>query len=145
MQVQFSYNKSDERQIFKELVSGTTLNGTLRDESSIISPSILFESADVMRYNFCYIPQWQRYYFVRNITSFRTNLYLVELECDVLMSFKNDIANFEVVVDKQTMSKNGDEYIDDGSLVCDNYMFNRVYNFSSGFNNSPEYILITAG
>lgn len=145
MQVQFSYNKSDERQIFKELVSGTTLNGTLRDESSIISPSILFESADVMRYNFCYIPQWQRYYFVRNVTSFRTNLYLVELECDVLMSFKNDIANFEVVVDKQTMSRNGDEYIDDGSLVCDNYMFNRVYNFSSGFNNSPEYILITAG
>lgn len=145
MQVQFSYNKSDERQIFKELVSGTTLNGTLRDESSIISPSILFESADVMRYNFCYIPQWQRYYFVRNITSFRTNLYLVELECDVLMSFKNDIANFEVVVDKQTMATNGDEYIDDGSLVCDNYMFNRVYNFSSGFNNSPEYILITAG
>lgn len=145
MQVQFSYNKSDERQIFKELVSGATLNGTLRDESSIISPSILFESADVMRYNFCYIPQWQRYYFVRNITSYRTNLYLVELECDVLMSFKNDIANFEVVVDKQTMSKNGDEYIDDGSLVCDNYMFNRVYNFSAGFNNSPEYILITAG
>ena len=145
MQVQFSYNKSDERQIFKELVSGATLNGTLRDESSIISPSILFESADVMRYNFCYIPQWQRYYFVRNVTSFRTNLYLVELECDVLMSFKNDIANFEVVVDKQTMSINGDEYIDDGSLVCDNYMFNRVYNFSSGFNNSPEYILITAG
>lgn len=145
MQVQFSYNKSDERQIFKELVSGATLNGTLRDESSIISPSILFESADVMRYNFCYIPQWQRYYFVRNVTSFRTNLYLVELECDVLMSFKNDIANFEVVVDKQTMATNGDEYIDDGSLVCDNYMFNRVYNFSSGFNNSPEYILITAG
>lgn len=145
MQVQFSYNKSDERQIFKELVSGISLNGSLRDDSSIISPSILFESADVMRYNFCYIPSWQRYYFVRNIKSIRTNLYLVEMECDVLMSFKNDIANFEVVVDKQTMEKNGDEYIDDGSLVCDNYMFNRIYNFSSGFNNSPEYILITAG
>lgn len=145
MQVQFSYNKSDERQIFKELVNGITINGSLRDDSSIISPSILFESADVMRYNFCYIPEWQRYYFVRNIKSIRTNIYLVELECDVLMSFKNDIANFEVVVDKQTMAKNGDEYIDDGSLVCDNYMFNRVYNFSTGFNNSPEYILITAG
>lgn len=145
MQVQFSYNKSDERQIFKELVNGITLNGSLRDDSSVISPSILFESSDVMRYNFCYIPAWQRYYFVRNVKSVRTNLYLVELECDVLMSFKNDIANFEVVVDKQTMTQNGDEYIDDGSLVCDNYMFNRVYNFSTGFNNTPEYILITAG
>lgn len=43
------------------------------------------------------------------------------------------------------MGENGDEYIDDGSLVCENVMFNRVYNFARGFNNSPEYILITAG
>ena len=43
------------------------------------------------------------------------------------------------------MNVNGDEYIDDGSLVCDNMMFNTIYNFSNGFNNSPEYILITAG
>ena len=61
------------------------------------------------------------------------------------MSFKGYISNFQVVVDKQTMSENGDEYIDDGSLVCENVMFNKVYNFARGFNNSPEYILITAG
>lgn len=145
MQLVFSYNKSDERQIYKELVTGETMEGSLRNESSIISPSILVSNNHVMRYNFCYIPEWQRYYFVRNITSTRNGLYLVELQCDVLMSFKNDIANFQVVVDKQTLSENGDEYIDDGSLVCDNMMFNRIYNFSTGFNNSPEYILITAG
>lgn len=145
MQLIFSYNKSDERQIYKELISGETMEGSLRDESSIINPVILVSNTNVMKYNFCYIPEWQRYYFVRNITSVRTNLYLIELECDVLMSFKNDIANFQVVVDKQTLDVNGDEYIDDGSLVCDNVMFNRIYNFSNGFNNSPEYILITAG
>ena len=63
MEVKFSYNKSDERQIFKTLVDGVTLEGTLRDASSIISPTIMFTSEEVMRYNFCYIPQWQRYYF----------------------------------------------------------------------------------
>lgn len=145
MQIVFSYNTSDERQIFKNLVDDLTLEGSLRDSSSIISPTILVESSAVLRFNFCYIPQFQRYYFVRNVESIRTNLYLVSLECDVLMSFKGDIANFQVVVDKQTMDSNGDEYIDDGSLVCDNYMFNRIYNFARGFNNSPEYILITAG
>lgn len=145
MQVQFSYNKSDERQIFKELINGVSLEGKLRDDSSIITPTIMFESDAVMRYNFCYIPDWQRYYFIRDIKSFRSNLYIVSMECDVLMSFKNDISNFEVVVDKQTMDSNGDEYIDDGSLVCDNYMFNRIYNFARGFNDTPEYILITAG
>lgn len=145
MEVQFSYNRSDERQIFKELDTGITLEGYLREDSSIINPVIMFKSDSVMRYNFCYIPQWQRYYFVRDINSYRNGVWIVTMECDVLMSFKNDIANFEVVVDKQTMDENGDEYIDDGSLVSDNYMFNRVYNFSHGFNENPTYILICAG
>ena len=145
MEVKFSYNKSDERQIFKTLVDGVTLEGTLRDASSIISPTIMFTSEEVMRYNYCYIPEWQRYYFVKDIQSYRNNLYVVYLECDVLMSFKNDIANFQVVVDKQTMEENGDEYIDDGSLVADNYTFKSVYNFNKGFNDHGEYILITAG
>ena len=145
MEVQLSYNQSDERQIFKELTPGVTLEGVLRDGSSIISPVITFQSAAVMRYNFAYIPEWQRYYFIRNVEVVRNGLYKVEFETDVLMSFKNDIANFQVVIDKQTEDHNGDEYIDDGSLVVDNLMFNRVYNFSNGFNNYPEYILITAG
>ena len=63
----------------------------------------------------------------------------------MLMSFKNDIGLLQVIVDKQTQFDNGDEYIDDGSLVTNANMFNRVYNFSAGFNESPEYILITAG
>ena len=145
MEVQFSYNTSDERQIFKTLKEGITLEGNLRDDSSIVNPVIMFKSDEVMKFNFCYIPKWQRYYFVRDIKSYRNDLYIVTMECDVLMSFKNDIANFQVIVDKQTLASNGDEYIDDGSLVVDNIMFNRVYNFARGFNNSPEYILITAG
>ena len=143
--VKFYYNRSDERQVFKDIIEGETLSGTLRDSSSIISPVIVFESDAILRYNFCYIPQFRRYYFIRNVESYRNQLWIVTMECDVLMSFKNDIANCQVVVDKQTMPENGDEYIDDGSLVADNYMFNTVYNFANGFNQNPTYILITAG
>lgn len=145
MEVQFSYNTSDERQIFKTLKDGITLEGSLRDDSSIVNPVIMFKSDEVMKFNFCYIPKWQRYYFVRDIKSYRNDLYIVTMECDVLMSFKNDISNCQVVVDKQTESVNGDEYIDDGSLVSDNFSFNRIYNFARGFNDNPNYILITAG
>lgn len=145
MEIKFSYNKSDERQVFKELIDGVTLTGTLKDMSSIISPVIMVTSEEVLRYNFCYIPEWKRYYYIRDIESYRKNLYIVHLECDVLMSFKNDIANFMVVVDKQSMSENGDEYIDDNSLVTENVSFNTVYNFPNGFNDNPEYILITVG
>ena len=61
------------------------------------------------------------------------------------MSFRYDISELSVVVDKQSMAKNGNEYIDDGSLVSENVMFQTVYEFPAGFNNTGEYILITAG
>lgn len=146
LELELSYNKSDERQIFKNLLDKEKLIGTLREESSLINPVIMVESNKIIRFNFCYIPRFQRYYFIRNIESYRKNLWVLTLECDVLMSFKNDISQCQVVVDKQTMRANGDEYIDDNSLVCDNYMYNTVYNFDGvGFNESPTYILITAG
>ena len=61
------------------------------------------------------------------------------------MSFKGHILQLPAVVDKQSMPENGDEYIDDSSLVTDNVMFTTVYNYPDGFNDTPELILITAG
>lgn len=145
MNIQFYYNQSDERTINKQLISGISIEGVLRNESSVINPSILLELSAPISYNYCYIPVWQRYYFVKNITSVRNNLYMVDLQVDVLMSFRNDISNYKIVIDKQTEIANSDEYIDDDSLVANSIHFTRIINFTRGFNDSPEYILITAG
>ena len=67
------------------------------------------------------------------------------MEVDPLMSFKRDVLALTVVVSKQSDVTNGDEYIDDGSLVTDNQLFKTVYNFTDGFNDTAQYILITAG
>lgn len=145
MDVVFYYNQSDDRKINKVLVPGETFVGSLRDEVSIMNPVIRFEKADVLRYNYAYIPEFQRYYAITNIVAYREGLFDVSMDVDVLMSFRNDINNFNVVVDKQSMPVNGDEYIDDGSLVSENVMFKTIYDFPNGFNDTGEYILITAG
>lgn len=145
MEVIFYYNASDDRVINKVLIGGTSFIGQARDNINIMNPIIRFDSDDVMRFNYAYIPELQRYYAVTEINIFREGLYDVSFAVDVLMSFRGDILTFPVIVDKQTMVENGDEYIDDGSLVADNIMFTRVHQFSSGFNDNPEYILITAG
>jgi hypothetical protein len=67
------------------------------------------------------------------------------MSVDVLMSFRRDILNSVAVVDKQAMQTNGDEYIDDGSLVTDNVMFTTIIEYEDGFNDDPEYVLIVAG
>ena len=70
---------------------------------------------------------------------------MVEFSVDVLMSFRGDITNFDVVAVKQSSKLNSDEYIDDGSLVTNSKTFDRIFNFPNGFNDNGQYILITAG
>lgn len=147
MDVKFYYNASDDRVVNKRLLEmdGNVFTGVPRDEISVMNPIIRFESDEILRYNYAYIPSLQRYYSIVDRTAFRQGVWDVTFAVDVLMSFRRDISDLVVVVDKQSMIANGDEYIDDGSLVSENVMFQSVYEFPNGFNNTGEYILITAG
>lgn len=145
MEVQFFYNQSDARVINKILLGGESFAGQARDIVDVMNPVVLFDTPDVLRYNYAYISELQRYYDVTNRTAFREGLWEVSFSVDVLMSFRGDINQLNVVVDKQSMISNGNEYIDDSSLVAENVMFQQVYDFPSGFNSTGEFILITAG
>ena len=52
------------------LSSPLTINGTLREESSVINPSITFniDNFDLQNYNYAYIKEFNRYYFIKDIT-----------------------------------------------------------------------------
>lgn len=145
MNVSFYYNQSDDRQINKTLIEEKVFEGTVRDNVDIMNPVVRFFSSEILRYNYCYIPDFQRYYFITSVTAVSNDIYDVSFTTDVLMSFRGEILQYPVVVYKQSQKSNGDEYIDDSSLVTDNLLFSTVYNFSRGFLDKPEYILITAG
>ena len=147
MEVQFYYNQSDSRVINKRLVEmdNNVFEGVPRGDVSVMNPVIRFESDGILRFNYAYVPELQRYYSVVDRTAFRDGVWDITFAVDVLMSFRRDIMNLSVVVDKQSMGRNGDEYIDDGSLVSENVMFQSLYEFPNGFNDTGEYILITAG
>lgn len=145
MQVDFFYNTSDSRTINKNLITGESFEGQARDEVDVMNPAIRFDTPEILKYNYAYIPELQRYYSVVNRTIFREGLWDVTFAVDVLMSFRNDILNTSVVVDKQSMIEHGDQYIDDGSLVTDNLMFTTTTEYPEGFNDTVEYVLIVAG
>ena len=145
MDIKFYYNQSDDRQINKTLVEEKVFNGTIRENVDIMHPVVRFFSPEILRYNYCYIPYFRSYYFITSINAVSNEIYDVQFTTDVLMSFRGEILQYPVIVDKQTQEVNGDEYIDDSSLVTDNLLFSTVYNFSRGFLDNPEYILITAG
>lgn len=144
MNITFYKNSSEKEKIGKSLSSGLTLSGNLRDECSITSPSILVEATSLVDYNYCYIPEFKRYYFISDIVSVRNNLWRVSLKCDVLESFKSDILNSSCIVNKQ-QNQSYSNNIDDGSYInrVDNFI--EIANYQDGFNADGEFILLTAG
>ena len=137
-------NLSEKNKIGKDLHNNLSLNGNLREESSIINPTILVEHSNLWVYNYAYIPDFNRYYFVSEITSVRNSLWRVSLKVDVLESFKNDILNLNCIVDKQ-QNQSYSNNIDDGSYINKADSFIEIANYQNGFNSSGEFILITAG
>lgn len=83
-----------------------SISGTLRDSTSITSFSVLIERTTTPDFNYVYIPVFNRYYYVTDITSVRNNLWEISLSVDVLMSYKDAILNCSAVVDRNEFDYN---------------------------------------
>ena len=135
---------SERQAIHKNLSSDTTLTGSLRGESSIISPSFLIEYSNPSGFNYCYIPEFGRYYFITNITSVRTELWRIDCAIDVLMSFKNQILALNVIVGDNT-AYDTETYMNGEPWQTLVKTKTDVIMFPSGLLEDGEYILITSG
>lgn len=137
---------SERERIGKTLSNSLTLTGTLRGESSVINPSFMIESTNPSAYNYCYISEFGRYYFIDNITSIRNSLWRIDCKVDVLMSFKDSILNLNVIVsDLSSGEPDVSTYIDGSPWVPTVKCKTDIINFPSGLLEDGEYILITSG
>lgn len=145
MDLRLYYTSDENNKINKALSNALILTGTMRDSSSIINPVILVEGSSFGGYNYAYIPQFDRYYFIKGITNYRNNLWILELECDVLMSFKSSILNMHCIF-IETESAGADRYLADSRVwVAKVKDKTDIISFPNGLLENGEYILITAG
>lgn len=141
MDITFYVNNDERIRLVKSLKDGVILNGSLRDSSSIMKPVIMVER-DVTGYNYCYIEEFGRYYYVNDVTIYRRNMFIVSLECDVLMSWSDEIKELSGVVSRLT---SGSQYAS-RDVVTDVRTEHRVIEFSdSPFTENGSYILVAKG
>lgn len=146
MNIALFKNLSDRNRITKTIRGGIGFSGTLREESNVISPTITIETDEnLSEFNYAYITEFGRYYYIEEMTVVRHNLWQLSLAVDVLMSFRSDLVNVIGIVDKQENTRNGSPYIDDNSLVVSSERFTQTISFPAGFSATPYYILATAG
>lgn len=125
----------------KTISDKVELVGALRDASSIIAPSILIQSNPI-GYNYAYIPEFGRYYYIKNITAFRKGAYIVDLKCDVLMSFKDEILEMSGIVSRLTT---GSPYVQRDVLCKVTETHKRIDFPATPFTRNGTYILIAKG
>ena len=78
----------------KTLTNETILNINLKRDTDIIRPKIPLAKSgvlDLKTFNYAYIPDLNRYYFINVVESINNNVDVLYLEVDVLMSYNAEI------------------------------------------------------
>lgn len=144
MEIKLSKTSSDKREITKVLTDEITLTGTLRNETLVLDPDVLIEIENPTIYNYMTIEAFNRYYFITEMEHIRQNLWRIKGHVDVLFTYANEIKNSKALVD-YTANTYANYYLSDEIWKINTKHSTEIINFPSGFNESGEFILITAG
>ena len=97
--LQFGQTNKARNSTYVPPVSGSVTNVLLRENTSVVNPTFrmrlehegMSSAAELFQYNYCYCPEFKRYYFITNITSYTAVIFDIECICDVLATFRDDI------------------------------------------------------
>lgn len=139
-------NESPVEKIGKTLSDSITVSDVvLKKDTSILKPVLLTNDArDVYEYNYMYIEEFGRYYFIDDIVSVNNNLWEISAHVDVLETYKAAILSNQAVIRRQTNKFN--TYLNDPEwkVYADENVV--AYKFTaSGFAKSLKFVLAVAG
>ena len=136
----YKYNDIKNR-INKTLENGLTVNNVvIQNDFDITAFELLIKDTDFNSdYNYCYIQDLERYYFIESVEKMNGTIYKIRLSVDVLKSFSSQIENIQAIITKS-------ENPDDNFVDCEkseNYT-SEVINLTDNFNHSGNLILVTS-
>lgn len=106
MNVELYKTNSPKNKINKLLNTATIIQAKLLNDVNLQSPILLLQDNNnsfLTNYNYCYIPYFQRYYFIESMNKNINGLITIKLSVDVLMSFASDIMNsYANIIESET-------------------------------------------
>lgn len=147
MQIILYKNTRPSRNVVRTLTAPLTLTGEPRtaDTLDILNPEIVipYNSAVLSGYNFCYIPDFGRYYFINDFRIIGKTI-LLSMHVDVLFTYRNEVLNSQCIAERS--SSNYELMLEDTavSAVAGYDIFSRSlpYAFRP---DQGVYVLIVAG
>lgn len=96
------YSTSDDtRKVDKTLTTVKDITAIPSDNVTMLTPAFIVEyDSTILSANYCYIAEFNRYYFIRDITLLRGNRLQINCAVDVLMSFSTEIKNCSAMISR---------------------------------------------
>lgn len=138
-------NNSPVEKIGKNLSGGHDIEDVvLKRDTSILKPVLLIASTqNILQFNYLYISEFGRYYFIDDIRSVHDNLWEISAHVDVLETYKDQILNNSAVINRQQVRFN--TYLNDPEWKVFAYEAVVAYKFTSPFSKNLKFVLTTAG
>lgn len=137
----YNYN-GNYNSLPKTLGEATTLHGVLRDACNVEAPILTVRYQQPFKFNYCYVPLFDRYYFVKRVDIMSNDVSRLELSCDILQTYKDAIlASTGTVTQQDTPNK----YINSRELKYDVRPVFEKINFpvSDLFSKEGSIIMVT--
>lgn len=97
------YNTIDSNNVIGKVLTDEHLfEITFKGSANITQPIVKITSSTPILYNYAYIENFGRYYYIQSINVEPNGMFILSLECDVLESFKTDILSSEGVITRNT-------------------------------------------
>lgn len=97
------YNFTKKKNSTKQPSSGSPIDVTLKDNTSILRPTFKLSRANV-GFNYLYVANFARYYFVNDITWINNDMAEVSCEVDPMASAKSDIIGSSFYIERSSSS-----------------------------------------
>lgn len=140
------YKQTKDRDIIeKKLTNAFNFTAYARKEFDIENPVITVESnvADITKYNYVYIEDYHRYYFINKHRALRTGLYELDCEEDYLYTWKESVYSWTVELERAQYDWN--LYFKDSEMMCIEGHNLNVLEFPNSLPTTKHNILIVNG
>lgn len=132
-------NGSENNDVLKTLSNETVIKGSSRTVVDMLAPVIDLAGVDVNSYNYCYVEELKRYYYIENMILSPNGITRLSMRVDVLMSYREDILESHGVI---TKNREYNPYTGDYEVES-RYTLEK-HEFENGFNfNDGDFVMVT--
>lgn len=147
MKLQMLTTTADKRALSKSTSDIGTVTCKLKQGTSIIDPIVIIgkiSATNIRRFNYAYISDFGRYYFVNDIVEAPANQLEISMHVDVLRTYASDIRGISTLILRQE-NVFSPYFVDEEALVRTTRFRTKKNIGSVGGNSNIYYLTVNNG